>query len=172
LTARPTIFLAVALSAGVLAAGCGDSDDEGSSSTIATSTLSKAQFVKKANVGCERLSEQGPAELSAYEKSHPVGEESEGRWYAGLTKTVVLPLIESEIALIREMGAPAGDEERIEAFLDAEEAAIDEVAGLKELASFREVEERFGPSSRLGRSYGIISCTHGGSFESPAGGGT
>jgi hypothetical protein len=78
-----------------------------------------------------------------------------------MTRAVVVPTIEQEIVAIRKLGAPAGDEEEIEAFLTAEEEEIAQVAKLKTIFSRFQMKRYLAPSAKLAFEYGLEECANG-----------
>jgi hypothetical protein len=78
-----------------------------------------------------------------------------------MTRAVVVPTIEQEIVAIRKLGAPAGDEEEIEAFLTAEEEGVAQVAKLKKIFSRFQMERYLAPSAKLAFGYGLEECANG-----------
>jgi hypothetical protein len=136
--------------------GSGSSTDAGSGagSPIATSSLSKAQFVEKADEVCNDGSEELGSRIPSLQekKGGPTQEEV-------LTKALV-PAYQIMADKLHELGAPSGDEEKVEAYLAALQKAIDAVKE-KHPSSFPEGEVFFRHSNELARSYGIKSCDVG-----------
>lgn len=136
---------------GVIAAvaGCGGSGD---SSTVTTSSLSKAAYVKKANALCEEARQ----EALAYRL--PSGQEEEGP--KAVTLTVhqgILPPIQRAMGEVRELGAPKGDEPKVEAILVGNEKAVEKAEGMK-FTSLGDMEEVFLSTAEKARGYGIKNC--------------
>lgn len=77
---------------------------------------------------------------------------------AEMGKAVMAPTIEREIAAIRRLGAPAGDEEEIEAILETEE---EEIKQLTEAKTVFQLVKRFSESSDMFKEYGFSACTNG-----------
>lgn len=133
----------------VVVAGCGGSGD---SSTVTTSSLSKADYTKKANALCEEARQ----EALAYRL--PEGQEEKGA--KAVTATVhqgILPPIDRAMGEVRELGAPKGDEKTVEAILVGNEEAVEKAEGMK-FASLGDMEEVFLPTAEKARSYGIKNC--------------
>ncbi len=142
----------------LIVAGCGGGD---SSSTISTGTLSKEAFIKKADAICTKGNEELQKGFAVYLKKnkksiialrHPSKAD-----YEGLIVGVLIPNLEKEIEAIRALGAPSGDEERIEGFLTALEEGI-EVAENDPKAVTHSSEAIFGIGSRLAKEYGLEVC--------------
>lgn len=153
-------FAAVLASSAFLGA-CG-SDDEESATTVATSNLTKAQYVKKASAICER---EAPLILprlgfyyKEYERRHDLNSRHGNETAIAVAIKVILPReLHKQIDQIRALGAPSGDEERIEAFLAAMETDAEEVEG----GSIRTLEAlRLKHSPKLASAYGLIACSY------------
>jgi hypothetical protein len=166
--ARSTMLLALTMAIAAVAAGCGSgggdsSSSEASSSTAAgsslkTSSLSKAEFVKKANAIC--VHERGDilAKFDAYFKQHK-GEKGTEEVFADMIHVVLLPSIERDIAKIRALGAPEGDEASVELFLAEQQKAIETVAKAKRISEEEPLSRYFEAPSKLARAYGLEGCT-------------
>ena len=113
---RGRTLLAVALAAGVgVAAGCGDDDD--------AAAISKGDFIAQAGEICrsgDRELEATGAELFAGGEPDP---QDMRRWI----DEVFAPTVRGQVADIRALGAPAGDEDEIAAILDAADRGVDEI---------------------------------------------
>jgi hypothetical protein len=123
------------------AAGCGD--DDSSADTVTTSSLTKAEFVKRANEICSRERQK------VLDSSVPT--ESK------LIEEVALPAIQSSIDEVRSLGAPPGDAAEVEAVLVAMQQDVD--AGEKQdPSSFVQFERGLKSSAAMARKYGISGC--------------
>jgi hypothetical protein len=141
-------LLVGALTIGAIAAGCGDDDDDGG---IATSELSKPEWLVEANAACKRadkvMNQEGRLLFSEGEPS-----EQEMKDFA---IEVVVPAFRQTVEDIRALGAPAGDEEQVEAIL----ASAEEGTGRLEqdpLSVFEDDEP--SETDRLAAAYGITAC--------------
>ncbi len=116
-------LIAMVLALGALV-GCGggsssDSSNGALETTVTTSSRSKAEFVKLANAICERDKANLLAELGTYFKKHGSEAPSPSQAAVQAIEGVVLPKIEREIEEIGALGAPRGEEEKVESFLAA-----------------------------------------------------
>jgi hypothetical protein len=146
-------FSVAALAFGVTA--CGGGGD------ASTTVIGKAAFVKKANAICEATGEkaisQGLVVLHKIERdSGKSGREAEAifvpQWF--------VPTAEAEIDELRSLGAPAGDADRVDAFLTALQEVIDFAKSnprgyLYAQANFK---HPYRKAEKLARDYGIASC--------------
>ncbi|HEX2097144.1 MAG TPA: hypothetical protein VHF50_07240 [Solirubrobacterales bacterium] len=161
LTARLTALLVGLLAITMFAAGCGGDDDTSGSEPLATSSLSKAAYVKKAGSICTR----GLEGIRFYEVPPKFKSEAE-KMEARIDRAVVPSFGKMEEEL-RALGAPKGDEKQIEAYLDALDAEIGSARQRSgSISSFTQLEAVFRPSAELARRYGIDSCA----FSNPASG--
>ena len=170
MTAGRKTLLLVAVAIASLAAGCGGGSESSSStgasdgSTIATSSLSKDEFIKQASEACKQARKNLLERVLAYTQQHESKGQTrsaESETFAGSIKAVLLPTIEKEMAEIRQLGAPSGDEGEVEAFLVAEQKAVDSVARLKRIVSRFQFERYFTESAKLFREYGLDGCANG-----------
>lgn len=138
-----TPFIAV-LAAGLLVAGCGDSNSgaDAGSEQVTASSLSKAAFVAKAQAICNRRLNK----VYSYE-----GEE---------LVDAVLPNFGAIADEIRELGAPSGDEAKIQAYVDALESGLDKLDEQQQNGPIKlnQISLPLKPSAKLARQYGISRC--------------
>jgi len=168
------MLVLAAMAAVVIAAGCGGGDSSGDESvsstgsggsavTVATSSLSKQEFVARASKACEHLRKDLFERVLAYINQHEAKNSSraeETAVFAAMTKAVLLPTIRKEITAIRELGAPSGEEGEVEEMLTSEQEAVDTVANLKHIVSRFEIERYFTESEKLFRAYGLAACAN------------
>lgn len=156
MTARLTILLATAIGLGALLAGCGGGSDS-SADTVSTSSLSKAQFAKKAEAACTK----GRDEILAYESPSGTGSSEKVQFQEAVTDSIV-PALEGVVDNVRALGAPKGDAPQIEAFLESMEAGIKNLEQEKaSMSSLSDVEGPLKDSGKLAREYGIEACSFG-----------
>jgi hypothetical protein len=154
---KQLLLVAAALSVASALAACGGSDssasgDEGSASTdvtVTTSSYSKAEYIKLANKICDRERSRLVAELGAYLEEHE-GEASYAKLSHDAAEVIAVPVVEGKIEELQALGAPAGDEKKIEAFLSSMQEATDTSDGFK-LKDFKR-------SADLARAYGMGEC--------------
>jgi hypothetical protein len=179
------MLLGVAIIAGVLAvfSGCGDSSEgsgggtpsttstsgsgSGSSSEsssggppVQTSSLSKPEYVKKASAACERVRASLLGEANAFIAKEAAAKTPEPLILGNLGREVLGPNIEAEVAAVRELGAPEGDEAEIESILAAQEAALEKMKTVKKAVAMEELEDYFLPATKMYQAYGFTACTN------------
>lgn len=174
----PVVVLAIA----AVAVGCGGDDESGSAGgaggsseaaagknsesggsapEVTTSSLTKAQFVKRANAACREERSGMLGRLAAYQRENPAASDSQTERFDGAMRAVLLPTIEAETVKVAELGAPEGEEARVDAFLVAQQDALEEVEAQENLESLEQVESYFAEAGKLARQYGLDECSNG-----------
>jgi hypothetical protein len=126
--------------------------------TVTTSTLSKAEFIRQATAACNEEREGLVDEVTNYLSKQESKELPESVSLVNMARSVMLPTIEAEMAAVRGLGAPAGDEEEVEAMIGATLAAVDEVKELKKAKSLEEIENHFAGATQMFQDYGFEAC--------------
>jgi len=139
--------------------GCGGGSDD------TTPEISKAQFVKKAKFICadykaKRLAAAEKFNQKQQQGPHVVGakatEEFEAEMKAVLEKVVdetIVPLTRTEQEKLEALGAPAGDEEKIEQMIESLDGALEKIEdeGVKGLLA----ENGFEQFEKEAEKYGL-----------------
>jgi len=145
--------VAIGLATAAIVAGCGGGGND-------TASLSKAEFVKKANEVCAKTQGQMAAGLKALAVSYH-GKEPKGAALAAaqrkFVKTVIAPAKLKEAEQLREMGIPPSDRGRIETITDALEEGIKEAENHPEETVTGEAEPLLR-AEKLSREYGLKNC--------------
>ena len=143
-------FLAVLgfVVAALVVAGCGGGDDE-------PSALTKAEFVKQGNSICkegrserEKLFQTFTAEVKAGQVTR---EDQES-----LVTVILKPPYEKTIEGLEGLGAPEGDEKKVEAIIAAMEKGLAK-AEANPLVSLRS-NIQFAEANSLAAKYGLTEC--------------
>jgi hypothetical protein len=153
-TRTPTLLALLLIAVALL--GCGGSD--GSGDNDGGESLTKAEFVKRANAICRQVG-AGLAQRTAKFKRLRAGMKPEP--YVDDIHYVLLPVREEELWKIEGIGTPAGEKERLRVLFAAERTAIDAVAVIPNVASTAVVEQHFVRPGKMFRAYGLSSCAHG-----------
>jgi hypothetical protein len=163
LSGRTIPLLVTLIAIGVFAVGCGDNSSSGSSDdgTIETSSLSKSEFVKRANAICTESSEGLFDRLGAYLNENASSSKHPEEVAADAMRQAVLPGVEQQIEEIRELGAPSGSEEQIEAFLVVQERSVESLKQQRSLSLNTDVTSAFKRAGQLAKRYGIQACDYG-----------
>jgi hypothetical protein len=156
--------IAVALLLLVVGVGCGGGGGD------TTSDITKAQFVKKADFICADYKSK---RLAAAEKeynpkqrqgSHAVGSKATKELEAeleelaeNLLQETTIPLVRTQHEKLEALGAPAGDEEKVEKMLDNMETATDKIEeegfrgiiGGNQFDQFEKEAEKYGLTCKV-----------------------
>jgi hypothetical protein len=144
----------------VLGNGCGGSSDAsgGSPVTVQTGSLSKAEFIKRADAICEASRKQYVAEYKNFtEKNEKAFTSNRAAIIKRLADEVMVPNYEKRIEEIAALGAPAADSAEVAAYVRAVEGALRRVRRepVKVSESLNTV---FAPIAIAAQRYGIQSC--------------
>ncbi|HET7484402.1 MAG TPA: hypothetical protein VFJ64_03410 [Solirubrobacterales bacterium] len=130
LNARGIFGLAAALAVLLVATGCGSSDS--SAVTVETGSLSKAEFIAKADAICKAARSEFLAKYQQFIAAHQSEFEhrqNEAAVLGEVLESVLGPNIEGQIEQIGKLGAPSSYAPQVEAFLEALQTRIDEAHG-------------------------------------------
>jgi len=149
------LLAAGVLATGLIAAGCGDGNDDESSDTgtDAATAPTKAEFVAEANEVCK----QGNAELEAAGEETFKGKPTQADLEAFVTDTLV-PNVQGQIDDIRALGIPEGDEAVVNGFLDDAEGVLDD---LEADPSLLDKGDPFAAVNKELAAYGLTTCAGG-----------
>jgi hypothetical protein len=142
-----TVAAVLAVSA-IAAAGCGGSDDNDSSG-LETSDLTKQEWITQADQICIEGDKDIGQQAGQFFDGKPTPAES-----TQFSHEAVLPSIQAQVARIRELGAPEGDEDQVEAMLDA----VEEGLAKAETDSSALQEGALDEGTALVQAYGAKAC--------------
>ena len=148
-----TLVGVVAIAA--IVAGCGGSDDD-------TASLTKAQFMSKADAICNKGNAEIESEFEAFADEHNISEKKEPTkaQQVELAETVLVPNVANQAEELRTLDAPSGDEGQISAMLDSLEQGVEESEDDPE-ALFKAKSDPFGPANKMAKAYGLKVCGRG-----------
>jgi hypothetical protein len=129
------------LATGLIVAGCGDGDDD---------TLSKSEFIAKADAICEK----GNKEIEAA-PSPAGGDRPSQQALEQFATDTLIPNIQKQVNDIRALEPPEEDESQVDAILNSAQTSIDE---LKADPSKITDEDSFAEANKLARDYGLKVC--------------
>jgi hypothetical protein len=159
---RAVALMACGLVAALLVAGCGGGDDGDPSAAASDAPpISKAEFIKKADAICQEVNQKIVNEGTAtLQKALKGSGESLHEAEVEVIATVTLPLLQEEIDELRALGAPSGDEDRVDAFVDLSQKVIDEGKADPERYQHKQVsfQHPFEQAEKLAKAYGVSSC--------------
>jgi hypothetical protein len=144
------VLVAAVLAAALVVTGCGSSDSSADS-------ISKAEFVKKADAVCKKGEEAVQKDFGAFAKTHENVKKPTEADYAELVDAVVVENVEKEVDDLRALGAPEGDEAKVEAMLQAREEGVKKAKDNPK-AVVKGSEDVFGEASKLAKAYGLKDC--------------
>lgn len=127
----------------------------GEAQQIEATSESKDEYVAKANALCRKRMRQISADVASLSGDLPANADQEVA-LRRLVKGVVAPSLEAEAEELRELGAPEGAEQQIEAIVRALEAAVAEAR--KRPKAFINRSPALAQAQRLAREYGIDAC--------------
>jgi len=164
---RPLALLALLATGALLAlAGCGGSDDEsadgagatstddGGAEVIATSELSKTEWLAEADAICAAANEQ----LGQVAQEKHGDQKPEGAEFEAFVVEEFAPNFRSQAEQIRELGAPAGDEEQIDAILTKLERGADQIEDDPALADDASADLLIAEAGTEMQAYGATVC--------------
>jgi hypothetical protein len=150
---------AMAVLAGIVAiamisGGCGS---EGDSAT--TASLTKAEFIEKADAICSKTGERYKAKVAVFAKKHGLNdyEQPTKAQREEVMTAVILPALSAEAEDLDRLGAPEGDEEEVEAIVEGIEGAV-ERAEDEPGSVFEKGSGSFKKVNKLARAYGLEIC--------------
>jgi hypothetical protein len=139
-----------------IVAGCGDSDDSGDGTTEATEALTKAEFIKQGDAICEEANEQNETEAEEFAEDNGFTlEKATDEQLEDAITEVLVPSLNQQAEDIAALGAPEGDEDRVEEIVVSLESGADEI---EEKPSLAFEGEPLKESRRLAGDYGFKVC--------------
>jgi hypothetical protein len=148
---------------GLVAVGCGGGQDETTTAaqiTIKRGSLPKAQFIKQADAICTTGREEWEKAFRNFLRNNNNANEVSKSEELALAKVAVSgvlePVFKKEIARIRALGAPAGDEERVGAILTGIQQGLEE--GVSSPINFIRTTKSLDRATKLSNAYGFTAC--------------
>jgi hypothetical protein len=151
---NPLAVLLFATLAAAIVVGCGggDSDSGASVGPLSANSLSKAEYLKQTNAFCARKHRERIAAANAFLETHRT--QATGGVDV-LIRQIYTPAMESLINGLRELGAPQGDRQSVEALI----AALEQRAKRTERGEVSESEfKRVKKAEIAGAKYGLVEC--------------
>jgi hypothetical protein len=139
------LALTALVALGAIAAGCGSSDDNDSS----TSDLTKAEWIAKADAICQ----QGNQEINQAAHEQFGNQKPTAADVQQFARGVALLGTQDQIDKIRALGAPSGDEDQVNKILDTVQADIDQAKSSGDIE-----ESTFDDGDALAQQYGLKVC--------------
>jgi hypothetical protein len=139
-----SVMMLLAFASIVVAGGCG-------SDSSASSSVSKKQFVERANRLCVDTEFEQLGKAQKYSSEHPKAEE------ADLIQPALVPTLKKELKELEALGTPDGDEEELEALYVALRKGI-EGAESDPASVVKPQSNPFNEANKLATAYGIGDC--------------
>jgi hypothetical protein len=155
LSKRLLVLVAGILAIGLIAAGCGDSDDD---SSDATASITKAELIKQGDAICQKGNEAIEAEADEFAKendidtSNPTEAQQEE-----VIADVVAPNVRAQAEDLAGLGAPSSDEAKIDAIVEAVEKGADELES-DPGSLLDEGSDPLDEGTKLAKQYGFKTC--------------
>jgi len=140
----------------LIAAGCGSS----SKSTSTTPALTKAEFLQKGNAICRKGNQQinqAAKKLFPNRRARPSK--------AQMTKFAtgkIIPSVQSQISGVKALGAPKGDEAKVNAIVTTAQAALDRSKKDPLVLTTNSKRDPFAKANKVAKAYGLTVCASGG----------
>jgi hypothetical protein len=144
------------LALGLVAAGCGSSDDDSTDTVEETVTLTKAEFIKQGDQICKQAEDDSEVEAEEFaeENGFTLDDASDEQLEEAIGE-VLVPALDRQAEEIDALGAPEGDEEQVEEILTALDEASAEVADNPSIA-FK--GDPLKEADQLAKAYGFKVC--------------
>jgi hypothetical protein len=155
LSKRLFALLAGVMAIAIVAAGCGSSSDDSTETVV----LTKTEFIKEGDAICAKGTETLNQEAEDFAEENDVDTDnpSKGDQEEVIT-TVIGPALQSQADELSALGAPEGEEETVEAIVEALEEGAQELED--DPASLLE-ESASGPldeANKLASAFGFEEC--------------
>ena len=145
-------LVAAAIVVALVLVGCGGGD-----SSTAAGSISKEEFIAKADAICKKGTERLQAAIAGVLKNQPnITKVTKGE-QEKIVATVMVPSISREAKELRALGVPDGDDERVDAMISALEEGV-ETAKRDPEAVTKSSDVIFGIASRIAGEYGAEVC--------------
>ena len=152
---RAIALFVTALAAASLLAACGDDDDDGGGGEQA---LSKADYIEQGDAICaegDREIEQAAEEAFGDLEQ---GEQPSAEAVGEFGQESVLPSLQRQIDRLRELPAPEGDEDEVNAIYDAADEGIRKLREGDPEDFVQQGDAAFEEANRLAGEYGFQNC--------------
>lgn len=147
------LALAALVALAALIAGCGGGDETTDSATV---TLTKAEFIEQGDAICKEASEDNEAEAEEYaEENGFVLEKASKQQLEEAVAEVLVPSLNQEAEELDALGAPEGDEDKVEEIVVALEDATGKIEDDQSLIF---EEETLKEPQQLAEDYGFKVC--------------
>ena len=117
-------LIAATMAIALVAAGCGDSDDD-----TTTASITKAEFLKQGNAICKAGNDEIDSEFEKFAEENNLSEDEEPTQaqFEEAAEDFLLPSVSRQVEEVRALGVPEGEEDAVNAFLDSAEAEVEAI---------------------------------------------
>jgi ABC-type glycerol-3-phosphate transport system substrate-binding protein len=159
---RLIVPLFAVLVVGLVAAGCGSSDD-GTGSTggseTATASITKPELIKQGDAICEKGNQTIEDEADEFAEENGIDIENPSTSeQEEVVADVIAPSIQVQAEEIGALGAPSGEEDEVGAIVSAVEAAAEEAEENPSALVEGEGAGPFAEANELAKEYGFKVC--------------
>jgi hypothetical protein len=154
---RGLVAMAAMVAALLLAVGCGGSGDH--EVTVQTGSLSKAEFIKKADAICKAVRTEFTSDYLKFLRVHKAKKfetQSTDAFLTEVVDSVIQPHFESEIQRIGALGAPEDYATEVESYLDALKGELE--VGQEDPTKLTEAQAPFGKAIATAEKVGLNGC--------------
>jgi hypothetical protein len=129
LSIKGGVMIVAAVAAILLAAGCGGGGGGNEQVTVHAGSLSKGEFIKRADSICAATRSRFTREYTAFLKPRlkNSSQVDQSALQSEVVKSVVIPIFTKDIDEISALGAPKGEEQKVSTFLNALQQRLDEL---------------------------------------------
>jgi hypothetical protein len=151
----------------VAASGCGSSSGDDSTANAALANVPlKETFVKQGDAICAKGRKEVQTKFAAFLKKEgikgigPGGGESPAEIKAHeieLVETIGIPALDKQLKELKALGAPKGEEEKVEEYFEAAEEALEKGEAEPQLL-FSKVPQTFAKADKIAQELGFEVC--------------
>jgi hypothetical protein len=152
-------LVAVGLILALVIGACGS---DGGTETSAVRTIPKAEFMKKVTAICAQANNEIGRVYNQYaQPPYPGGKPPTSEDMNKVAEEVVIPARAKQVRRIRALGAPPGEERKVDEILEAIEEGIEE--GERDRRTLRGADAEYGFTRALNLQidYGLEECATG-----------
>ena len=155
---RRPLAAALLVALGLALGACGGS---GSASGSGEERITKAEYVERANAACRGESAGLDEEMANYLAEHRGDGDPRPVLYADAVRSVLLPVVETQIWRVERLPEPVKEEKGIRTMLAHQRISVDLLAVRPHITSIEAAEKRFSRPAKQMRAFGLDDCVIG-----------
>jgi hypothetical protein len=138
-------------------AGCGNTPTQ----PYTVGPITKADLITQGDVICASSNARLITATTVYYTKHHINslQQPTAAQTTELITLILMPIVEQQVAEIRALGSPPGDEKKVAAFLTATDQEI--AVAKKHPAKFASGKVKFAEANKLEKKYGFKVCGKG-----------